>query len=209
MRLLLFGVLLAGLLLPLQSRAEDGALDLTALSLEDLMNIEVTLTSRKEERLFETASAVFVLTQEDIRRSGATSVPEALRLVPGMQVGRVDANKWAVSARGFADRFTNKMLVLVDGRHVYSSLFGGVLWESQDVLLEDVARIEVVRGPGAALWGANAVNGIINITTLDVEETQGALVQAGGDTEEQGFGVLRWGDRLSENVFYRIYCQGI
>lgn len=208
MRLLLLGVLLVGLLLPLQSGADDGALDLMALSLEDLMNIEVTLTSRKEERLFETAAAVFVLTQEDIRRSGATSIPEVLRLVPGMQVGRIDANKWAVSARGFANRFTNKMLVLVDGRHIYSSLFGGVFWEVQDVLLEDVARIEVVRGPGAALWGANAVNGIINIITLGVEETQGGLVQVGGGTEEQGLGALRWGDRVGDNVFYRIYAKG-
>ena len=181
--------------------------DLTALSLEDLMNIEVTLASRKEEKLFEIAAAVFVLTREDIRRSGATSIPQVLRLVPGMQVGQIDASKWAISARGFAARFANKMLVLVDGRHIYSSLFGGVFWEMQDVLLEDIERIEVIRGPGAALWGANSVNGIINIITAPARDTEGKLIQAGFGTEERGFGALRYGDRLGEHAFYRIYAK--
>ena len=139
--------------------------DLTSLSLEELMNIEVTLASRKEEPLFDTAAAIFVLTRDDIHRSGATSIPEALRLVPGVQVARLGASRWAVSARGFNDRFAQKLLVLIDGRSVYSAQFSGVNWEIRDAMLEDIDRIEVIRGPGATLWGANAMNGIINIVT--------------------------------------------
>ncbi|MBT4499038.1 MAG: Plug domain-containing protein, partial [Gemmatimonadetes bacterium] len=145
--------------------AQENIVELMSMSMEELMDIEVSLTSRTEIRLFETAAATFVLTGDDIRRAGVTSLPEALRLVPGMQVASIDANKWAISARGFANRFANKLLVLVDGRHIYSPLFAGVFWEALDVVLEDVERIEVVRGPGATLWGANAVNGIVNIVT--------------------------------------------
>ena len=179
--------------------------DLTELSLEELMNIEVTLASRKEEKLFETAAAIFVITQDDLRRSGVTSLPEALRLVPGMQVARMDANKWAVSARGFNDRFAQKLLVLIDGRTVYTPMFSGVFWEIQDVLLEDVDRIEVIRGPGATLWGANAVNGIINITTKNAHDTQGGLVRVGIGTEERGFGAVRYGGRMAEDACFRFY----
>ena len=182
--------------------------ELTALSLEELMNVEVTLASRKEEKLFETAAAVWVITQEDLRRSGVTSIAEALRLVPGMQVGRIDANKWAVSARGFADRFAQKLLVLIDGRSVYNPLFSGVYWEVQDLVLEDVAQIEVIRGPGATLWGANAVNGIINIITRSARDTQGGLVTLGTGTEERGFGGVRYGGRLGEHGRYRVYAKG-
>ena len=144
------------------------------------MNIEVTSVSKKEEKLFQSAAAVYVITQEEIRRSGLTSIPELLRLVPGLDVARIDGTKWAVSARGFNGRFANKLLVLIDGRSVYSPETSGVYWEAQDVLLENVERIEVIRGPGGTLWGANAVNGVINIITKRAEDTQGGLVTAGG-----------------------------
>jgi iron complex outermembrane recepter protein len=181
--------------------------ELTTLSLEELMGIEVTLASRKEEKLFETAAAIWVITREDLRRSGVTSIPEALRLVPGMQVGRIDASKWGISIRGFADRFAQKLLVLIDGRSVYNPLFAGVYWEVQDLLLEDVAQIEVIRGPGATLWGANAVNGIVNIITRSARDTQGSLVTVGAGTEERGFGGVRYGGMLGEEGHYRIYAK--
>ncbi|RMG93405.1 MAG: TonB-dependent receptor, partial [Candidatus Dadabacteria bacterium] len=149
---------------------------LAGLSLEELLSTEVTTVSRRAEALSDAAAAVSVITAEDIRRSGATSVPEALRLVPGVQVARIDANKWAVSARGFNGRFANKLLVLVDGRTVYTPLFSGVHWDAQDLLLDDVERIEVIRGPGATLWGANAVNGVINIITRHAKDTVGTRI---------------------------------
>jgi iron complex outermembrane recepter protein len=179
--------------------------DLAMLDLEDLMNIEVTLASRKEEKLIETAAAVFVLTQEDIHRSGATGIPDALRLVPGLQVARIDASKWAITPRESHFRFANKLLVLVDGRSVYTPLFSGVFWETQDLVLEDIEQIEVIRGPGATLWGANAVNGVINIITRDASQTHGTLVTGGGGTEERVFGVMRHGGRLGDRGNYRIY----
>lgn len=181
--------------------------ELAAMGLEELMNVEVTLASRKEETLFETAAAVWVITQEDLRRSGVTSIPEALRLVPGMQVGRIDASKWGISARGFADRYAQKLLVLIDGRSVYNPIFAGVYWEVQDLLLEDVAQIEVVRGPGATLWGANAVNGIVNIITRSARDTQGRLATVGLGTEERGFGGVRYGGMLGEKGHYRVYAK--
>ena len=181
--------------------------DLTELSLEELMDIEIISVSKKEEKLFEAAAAVYVVTGEDIRRSGVTSIPEALRMVPGMQVARIDANKWAVSARGFGDLFANKLLVLIDGRSVYTPVFSGVFWDMQDVLLEDVERIEVIRGPGATLWGANAVNGIINIITRNAEDTQGGLMTTGVGSEELGFGCLRYGGKVGGDVHYRVYAK--
>ena len=162
--------------------------DLTTASLEDLLNIEVTSVSKKEEKLFQSAAAVYVITQEEIRRSGLTSIPELLRLVPGLDVARIDGSKWAVSSRGFNNRFANKLLVLIDGRSVYTPETAGVYWEAQDVLLEDVERIEVIRGPGGTLWGANAVNGVINIITKDSRDTQGGLVTARAGTDDRGFG---------------------
>ncbi len=181
--------------------------DLTALSLEDLMGIEVSLVSRTEQSLFETPAALFVLTADDVRRSGATNVQEALRLVPGVQVARSDANKWAISARGFADRFANKMLVLIDGRHLYSPIFAGVFWEGQDVLIGDIERIEVVRGPGATLWGANAVNGIINIVTKEAAQTQGARASLRAGSEAKGGANIRYGGQIGARAFYRAYAQ--
>ena len=167
----------------------------------------VTSVSKKEQKLSEAAAAVYVITQNDIRRSGATSIPEALRMVPGLQVARLDANKWAVSSRGFNGRFANKLLVLVDGRSVYTALFSGVYWDVQDTVLEDVERIEVIRGPGATLWGANAVNGVINIITKHAKDTQGGLTTAGGGNEERGFGEVRYGGKIGEDAYYRAYAK--
>src|SRR5215470_3175372 len=195
------------LILPVFSNGVCAALppvDLTDLSLEQLMNLRVTSTARRPQTVAESAAAIFVITQEDIRRSGVTSIPEALRMVPGVEVARIDANKWAISARGFNGRFANKLLVMIDGRSVYTPLFSGVLWDAQDTVLEDIDRIEVVRGPGASLWGANAVNGVINIVTKRARDTQGALIVAGGGTEERGFtsaryrGYVKYFDRDSQ-----------
>ncbi len=184
------------------------ARDLTDMSLEDLMAVEVTTTvSRKAQRLSDTAAAVFVITAEDLRRSGVTSIPEALRMVPGLEVARLDANRYAITARGFNGNFANKLLVLMDGRTVYSPLYSGVFWDVQDTLLEDIARIEVIRGPGASLWGANAVNGVINIITKPSNETQGGLLTAGVGTEEKAFGGIRYGGALGDQAHYRAYAK--
>ena len=172
------------------------------------MKIEVTSVSRRSEKLTQTASAVFVITQDDIRRSGATSIPEALRMAPGVEVARIGTDKWAINIRGFNGRFAGKLQVLMDGRSVYSPLFSGVQWEQQDTLMEDIERIEVIRGPGAAVWGANAVNGVINIITKKAADTQGALVSAGGGTFEQGFVGARYGGKINEDTAYRFYAKG-
>ncbi|MBT3342183.1 MAG: TonB-dependent receptor [Gemmatimonadetes bacterium] len=182
--------------------------DLTSLSLEELMEVEVSLVSRNEQPLFETAAAVAVLTGAEIKRSGVTSLPEALRLIPGMNVGRLDGNKWAVSSRGFADRFSQKLLVLIDGRSVYSPVFGGVYWEYHDLVLEDIERIEVIRGPGATLWGANAMNGIVNIITRSASQTPGGLLAISGGTEERGAVAARYGGSFGEAGAFRVYGKG-
>ncbi len=182
--------------------------DLTELSIEDLMNIEVTTVARKSERLADAAAAVFVITSEDIQRSGATTIPDLLRMVPGLQVARMDANKWAVSARGFNGRIANKLLVLMDGRSVYTPFYSGVFWDFQDTLLNDIDRIEVIRGPGAALWGANAVNGVINIITKPSRDTQGMLVSMGTGTEELNMSAARYGGQFSSEGYYRAYVKG-
>ena len=191
---------------PLFGQEKPG--DLTDLTLEELMSVTVTSASKRTEKLSETAAAMYVITQEDIRRSGANSIPEVLRMVPGMQVARIDGNKWAISARGFNGRFANKLLVLIDGRTVYSPLFSGVYWDAQDVLMEDVQRIEVIRGPGATLWGANAVNGVINIITKSANESQGGMISAGGGSKESPFGSARYGTQLDSNVFCKVYVKG-
>ena len=178
--------------------------DLTQLSLEELMNIEVTSVAKKKQKLSESAAAIFVVTQEDIRRSGVSSIPEALRMVPGLEVARIDGNKWAITSRGFNDRFTNKLLVLIDGRNIYNPLFAGVNWETVDTVLSDIDRIEVIRGPGGTLWGVNAVNGVINIITKSAFETQQGLAVGWGGTEE-GIGELRYGGKVGETLSYRIF----
>jgi iron complex outermembrane receptor protein len=180
---------------------------LIELSIEDLMKIEVTSASRKSERLVDTPSAVFVIRQEDIQRSGVRSIPEALRMAPGIEVTRINANKWAVTIRGFGDLFSNKLLVLVDGRSVYNPTFSGVNWDVQDLVMEDIDRIEVIRGPGATVWGANAVNGVINIITKKAKDTQGGMVAVGGGTQERGFGAARYGGKIGENAYFRVFAK--
>lgn len=197
----------AGLLTPRSAHAQD-AQALSQLSLEDLMRVEVSGVSRKAQRLTDTAAAAYVLTQDDIARSGATSLPEVLRLVPGVEVARIGSARWAVSVRGFNGRFANKLLVQIDGRSIYSPLFSGVFWEAEDVLLEDIERIEVIRGPGAALWGANAVNGVINIVTRSARRTQGDLVTVLAGDEETAQVALRHGQAIDEDGAWRIWGKG-
>src|SRR6266478_7396259 len=191
------------------SQPEDGSSEpLKQLSLAQLADVEVTTTSKEPEEIWKTPAAVYVLTQDDIRRSGATSIPEVLRLVPGVQVSRIDNDHWAVAIRGFADQFSKSMLVLLDGRSLYTPLFAGVYWALQDTLLEDVERIEVIRGPGGTIWGANAVTGIINIITKNAKDTHGALVSVGGGNVDQGIGGLRYGTGNGK-FDYRIYGKGV
>jgi iron complex outermembrane receptor protein len=184
--------------------ASAPAQDLGNLSLEDLMNIEITSVSKQKQKVSQAPAAVTVISQEDIRRSGMTSIPELLRLAPGLDVARVDANKWAITSRGFNDIFANKLLVLMDGRTVYVPVFSGVYWDTVDYVLPDLDRIEVVRGPGATLWGANAVNGVISISTKSARDTQGWLIDARGGTEEQ-VGAVRYGGKLDQDTYYRVY----
>jgi iron complex outermembrane recepter protein len=178
---------------------------LKKLSLEELLNMEVTSVSKRPEKLSETASAIQVVTGTDIRRSGASSIPEALRLADNLHVAQKGSHAWAISARGFNTDLANKLLVLIDGRSVYTPLFSGVFWDVQDYLLEDIDRIEVISGPGGALWGANAVNGVINITSKSAKDTQGVYVEGGAGSELRGFGGVRYGGQLATNVFFRVY----
>ena len=168
------------------------------------MNIEVTTVSKKEQKVSQSAAAIYVITQEDIRRSGMTSVPELLRMVPGLQVAQAQGGQWAVSARGFNDGYSNKLLVLLDGMTVYSPIYSGVFWDEQNILLETIERIEVVRGPGATLWGANAVNGVINIITKAARDTQGVLAKGGAGSGGQLLGGIRWGGALGDRGHYRV-----
>jgi iron complex outermembrane receptor protein len=191
---------------PPQSQSA-AARDLSQISLEDLMNIEVTSVSKKEEKLSRAAAAIFVITQLDIVRSGATNIPDLLRMVPGLDVSQINASTWAVSARGFNAQFTNKLLVLIDGRAVYTPLLGGVNWDTQDVPLEDIDRIEVIRGPGATVWGANAVNGVINVVTKKAAETKGALITGAGGTEGLAQGTAQYGGTIHGTTDYRIFTK--
>jgi iron complex outermembrane receptor protein len=181
--------------------------DLTQVSIENMMNMEVTSVSKKEQKLSEVAAAIFVITSEDIARSGATNIPDLLRMVPGMDVAQINSNTWAISARGFNFQFASKLLVLIDGRAVYTPLFGGVNWDTQDVPMEDIERIEVIRGPGGAVWGANAENGVINIITRKAEETLGVLVTGGGGTYAQGFGTVQYGGKIKNDTTYRVFTK--
>jgi iron complex outermembrane receptor protein len=180
--------------------------DLGRISLEDLMKIKITSASRKEERVDDTPAAVSVITQDDIRRSGIRALPEILRLVPGVQVAQINSSTWAVSIRGLNDQFSNKLLVLIDGRSIYERNFSGVFWDLEDVVLDDIDRIEVVRGPGGAVWGANAVNGVINIVTKSAKDTPGGLVRVGGGTFD-GTGVTARYGGSAGNMAYRVYSQ--
>lgn len=176
------------------------------LSIAELTQIEVTSVSRRSQKLQDVASAVFVITQDDIRRSGATSIPEALRMAPGVQVDRVGTDKWAISIRGFNGRYANKLQVLIDGRSVYTPLFSGTFWEQQDTFMEDTERIEVIRGPAATVWGINSVNGVINVITKKAADTQGTLLTAGGGTFEQAFVGARYGGKINDDTPFRIFA---
>lgn len=182
--------------------------ELKKLPLEELVDTEITSASRRPEKLSETSSAVDVITGEDIEHSGATNIPDALRLGTEMQVAQVDGHTWAISDRGFNITSANKLQVLMDGRSLYTPLFSGVFWDAQQTFLPDLEQIEIIRGPGATLWGANAVNGVINIRTKSADETQGLLLYGGGGFEEDGFGGLRYGGKAGENTYYRVYVMG-
>ncbi len=179
--------------------------DMFDMSIEDLMDMEVTTMAGKATPLSKTSAAVYILTGEDIKRSGATSIPEALRFVPGLNVARIDSNKWAVSARGFNDRFANKLLVMIDGKTVFNPMFSGVYWDSLGLILEDIERIEIIRGSGGSSWGTVAVNGIINIITKNTKDTQGGLISARTGTEEKGMGAFRYGGQLNEQTYYKVW----
>lgn len=197
-------ILCSGVLVEVASAEETTPFD---LSLQQLLETEVTSVSRHAEPLSNAAAAVYVVTSEDIRQRGFRSIPQALRDVPGLHVAQIDSQKWAVSSRGFNGRYNNKMLVLMDGRSLYSPEFSGVYWEMQDTLMADIERIEVIRGPGAAIWGANAVNGVINIITKHSAETLGGYAELGGGDYQQGFAGFRYGGRLSEGVTGRAYVK--
>jgi iron complex outermembrane receptor protein len=187
----------------------DAAEDFTDLDLATLMNMDVMVTSvaRKESRLFDSPAGVTVITAEDIRRSGLSTLPELLRTVPGLSVARINSNEWAITSRGFNDQYATKLLVLVDGRTIYTPMFSGVYWNANDIVLEDLDRIEVIRGPGAALWGANAVNGVINILTKSAADTQGSLLTSEYGTEQRPTAVLRYGSNVGRSGFYRAYIK--
>lgn len=198
--------LAASIPVPPAAAQEDRIRRLKELSLEQLMAVEVTSASKFPRPLAATPAAISVISQEDLRRSGVRTLPDALRLATGVHVGRFDSRTWAISARGLNSTAANKMLVMIDGRSVYTPLFSGVFWDVQDYLLEDVDRIEVIRGPGATLWGANAVNGVVNIVTEGAGETQGGLLAAGGGSEQRALGAVRWGGELGRG-HYRIYAK--
>lgn len=185
----------------------DDDSDFMAMSLENLMAVRVDIVTRTPQRVGDVPAAVSVITAEDIRRSGATSIPEALRLAPGVEAARINANAWAVTIRGFNSYLANKLLVLMDGRSVYTPLFGGTYWDVQNPLLDDIDRIEIIRGPGATVWGANAVNGVVNIITKSAKDTQGFLVKAGGGTEVHGLIAGRYGGKLADDLFFRLYAK--
>jgi iron complex outermembrane receptor protein len=191
---------------PFACLAQPAERSLADLSLEELAQIQVTSVFRRATPLSDAPASLYVISREDIRRAGVTTLPEALRLAPNLQVARVTANRYAISARGFNNAIGNKLLVLVDGRTIYTPLFSGVFWDQQDVMLEDIERIEVISGPGATLWGVNAVNGVINIITRHSRDTQGVLVAAGGGNREQQAAV-RYGGRLGDSGHFRIYAK--
>lgn len=195
---------------PVLAAPQDTAVDteLADLGIEELLRMKVKTAFRKEQDLQQVPAAIFVLTSDDIRRSGATSVPEALRMVPGLNVARIGSSSWAITSRGFAGRFANKLLTMVDGQSIYTPTFGGTYWDTHgQMMLEDIDRIEVIRGPGASLWGANATNGVINIITKKSSDTQGLLASGGAGSYEQGFASLRYGDKLGENTTYRVFSK--
>ncbi|HEY9154451.1 MAG TPA: TonB-dependent receptor, partial [Opitutaceae bacterium] len=204
--LILFGLLAAALGVP-RANAQLTVSELKSYSLEQLMGIEVTSASRKPEPFAETAAAVGVMTGQEIDETGAQSLADALRYMPGMQVARVDSRTWAITSRGFNSSVSDKLLVMIDGRTVYTPLFSGVFWDSQDTFMPDIDRIEVTRGPGATMWGANAVNGVVSITTKDARYTQGGLISITAGSDEPGFASIRYGGEVDNKFYYRVYVQ--
>ena len=201
--------LLVFIISPVLSSVLTGASadDITQLNIEELMAREVTSVSRSAQKLIDSAAAVFVVTQEDIQRSGATSLPEILRMVPGVHVARLNANEWAITIRGFNGLFANKLLVLIDGRSVYTPISAGIFWETLDIPLADIERIEVIRGPGASLWGANAVNGIINVITKSAQETQGGYLDITVGNEDKLLADIRYGIETDDSLQARIFAK--
>ncbi|HEY0046325.1 MAG TPA: TonB-dependent receptor [Flavobacterium sp.] len=191
-----------------QSQDTLSAKELKRLSIEELMNINVTSVSKRAERITTAASAVQVITGEDIHNAGVKTLPEALRLAANLQVAQVNSSQWSISARGFNNVLANKLLVLIDGRTVYTPMYAGVFWDVQNVMLEDVDRIEVVSGPGGTLWGANAVNGVINIITKSSKETQGAFVETAYGNVMPGMVGARYGGKAGKDISYRFYGTG-
>jgi len=192
----------------LTAQAQNALPDLTALKIEDLMNVDVTSAGKKEQKLSQVPGALFVITTEDIRRSGTTNIPDLLRMVPGLEVAQINPSTWAISARGFNGEYSNKLLVLIDGRTVYTPTYSGVYWDTQDVPLDSIERIEVIRGPGATVWGTNAVNGVISIITKSARDTQKGMVTANGGTLEHIGGMIRYGGRLGNRGAYRVFTDG-
>lgn len=202
-----FGALMGLVCLGTGARADVTETDLTQLSIEDLMQVKVVSAAKVEQTLQDTAAAVFVITAEDIRRSGVTTIPEVLRLAPGVEVARINSSRWSVTIRGFAGTYSNKLLVLVDGRSIYTPLFSGVNWEVEGPPLDEISQIEIVRGPGGSLWGANAVNGVINILTKHTKETEGGLVTLTAGNKERAIASVRYAGQLGEQARYRLYGQ--
>lgn len=206
------GLLATGIIAAMSSMgvqaADDFVIDIGGISFDDLINTTITSVSKQEEKLQDAAAAVFVLTSDDIRRARVTNIPDALRLVPGVHVVQGDASSWGVSIRGFnTSVFNNKLLILVDGRSVYDPLFAGTFWEVQDTILEDIDRIEVIRGPGGTLWGSNAVNGVINITTKGAAATQGTFAQLGAGNEDPAIGSFRYGWQTESGAAARVFAK--
>src|SRR6267378_3617453 len=207
-RLLLFAGLVSAGWAHAADGDHNGQVPLMNLSLEQLGEIEVTAASKEPEQVWRTPAAIYVLTQEDIRRSGATSIPEVLRLVPGVEIAQINSSVWAVGIRGFGSGFSKSVLVLIDGRSVYTPLFAGVEWNIQNLLLQDIERIEVIRGPGGTIWGSNAVNGVINIITKNAKDTHGGLASSRAGNSDLGAGGVRHGGRHGNNLDYRAYAMG-
>ena len=201
------GTLMAMGAAPAKAVDEVDPKDLLNLSLAQLSNMEITSVSKTAEKASEAAAAIFVITQDDIKQSGMTSIPELLRMVPGLSVAQSGAHEWAISSRGSTGQFANKLLVLIDGRSVYTPLFSGVWWDMQDTPLQDIERIEVIRGPGATLWGSNAVNGVINIITKNAKDTQGGLASVSAGTVDNALATVRYGAKADDNTYARVYAK--
>lgn len=189
---------------PVETRSPSPA-ELKKIPLEELVDVEISSASRRPEPLSQASSAIDVITGEEIERAGATNIPDALRLGTEMEVAQIDGHTWAISARGFNTSSANKMQVLMDGRSLYTPLFSGVFWDVQETFLADLQQIEVIRGPGATLWGANAVNGVINIITKSAKDTQGLLLEGAGGSELEDFGGIRYGGQINKDTYYRVY----